>query len=362
MKLINCLALPLAMAVAATAYAGDEDKDTGLKLNVGDKAPEIDVAHWIKGDAITEFEEGNIYVVEFWATWCGPCKASMPHISEIQEKMKDYKVTVIGISDEPLQTVAAFLVKTDNENKMWWDKTRYTLATDPDRSVYKDYMQAAGQNGIPTSFVVGKEGHIEWIGHPMNLDTVLEDVVHDNWDRDAYLAKWKQEMAAEANFNRLFSAWREAQANEDWNKAQATADEIIALGEQYDSFKINKFMTFIGPMNEPTKGYAYGNELLKDYWDNEAMLNQIAWLTVDSDGIQTRDLKFALKAAEQANKLSDSSDGAILDTLARVYYEMGDLKNALKFQKMAVENATDQFRPQLEEALKKYESEAKAKK
>lgn len=68
----------------------------------------------------------------------------------------------VGVSDEKLQTVTDFLGKDE-----WKEKTRYTLATDPDRSTYNSYMAAAGQNGIPTAFVVGRDGCVEWIGHPM---------------------------------------------------------------------------------------------------------------------------------------------------------------------------------------------------
>jgi thiol-disulfide isomerase/thioredoxin len=360
MRLTNCLAASIALAVAAVAFAGDEADDKGLKLTVGDKAPAIDIAHWVKGDQIEEFEEGKIYVVEFWATWCPPCRDSMPHLSELQEKLKDYDVTIVGVSDEPLQTVAKFLVEKDDEAKMWWDKTRYTLTTDPDRSVYTDYMTAAAQNGIPTSFVVGKDGHVEWIGHPTALDSVLEDVVHDKWNRDEYKAEWEKQMSSQVEFSKLVQAWRAARMNGDWTTAQQKADELIALGN--DQFKVQKFLTYVGPMNDPKQGYAYGNTIAEELWDNEQMLNQMAWEVVDTDGIQTRNLEFALKLATRANELTDSEDGAILDTLARVYYEMGDIDNALKYQRLAVKHSTEQFRADLEDALEKYEAEAKSAK
>jgi thiol-disulfide isomerase/thioredoxin len=140
-------------------------------LKVGDPAPALDVEHWIKGDAVTTFQPGQAYVVEFWATWCPPCKDSMPHPSKLQAELGD-KVVIIGLSDEALDTAKTFLDKPE-----WAAKTHYTLGTDPDRSSYADYMEAAKQSGIPTSFLVNGEGNIEWIGHPAGMDGPLFEML-----------------------------------------------------------------------------------------------------------------------------------------------------------------------------------------
>ena len=69
----------------------------GAGLNIGDSAPAFKVDRWYKGAAVPAFERGRIYVVEFWATWCGPCKEAIPHITELARKYKD-TVTVTGVS------------------------------------------------------------------------------------------------------------------------------------------------------------------------------------------------------------------------------------------------------------------------
>jgi len=305
-------------AIAASAFvsgslaqAGDEAKT----LKVGDKAPALDVCHWLKGADVTTFDEGKVYVVEFWATWCGPCRASMPHISDLQEKYKDYGVTFIGISDEKLQTVFSFLKQEE-----WDGKTKYTMATDPDRSVYNDYMKAAGQGGIPTAFVVGREGEIEWIGHPMEIDPVIEALAHGTWDREAYAAKEAKQRTAMQKLGEAF----EMLADEE------TADE--------------------------------GLQLLKDnvnvVWDNAQALNQISWNLTTAEEVAKRDLDFAMKLATRACELTNNESGMILDTLARIHYEKGDVKKALEIQKEAVEHAEAGFEEELEEWLERYEKEA----
>ena len=170
-------AAALALWVPTVCMAGGEDRYK--TLTIGDEAPKAEISHWLKGLPVDEFEDGKIYVMDFWATWCGPCKASIPHISELQEQYADYDVTFIGVSDEKLQKVVKFLTAADSKNVLWTDKIQYTLATDPDKSTYKAYMTPAAQQGIPTAFIIGKDSRIEWIGNPLDMDDVLPRVVRE---------------------------------------------------------------------------------------------------------------------------------------------------------------------------------------
>lgn len=70
-----------------------QDKTT---LKVGDPAPPVKVFKWVKGNPVESFEKDKVYVMEFWATWCGPCKAAMPHLSEMARKYAG-KVTFTGV-------------------------------------------------------------------------------------------------------------------------------------------------------------------------------------------------------------------------------------------------------------------------
>ena len=75
--------------------------------NIGSKAPKLQIEHWVKGKPVdlAMADEKKIHILEFWATWCGPCRDSIPHLTKLQEKYKGKGVTVIGITDEPKATV-----------------------------------------------------------------------------------------------------------------------------------------------------------------------------------------------------------------------------------------------------------------
>ena len=346
-----------AAALSVATFAADEPKP----LNIGDPAPAIEVSHWIKGTPVEKFEKGKVYVVEFWATWCGPCRASMPHIAELQDEYKDYNVQFLGISDEDLPTVIGFLVKNDAEGKQWYEKMGYTVATDPDRSVFDDYMKAAGQNGIPTAFIVGKTGNIEWIGHPMNIEEPIKEVVNDSWDREAYRKKMEVQQKNQRKVATLMQSLQEAAAQNDWKKEVSILDDVIALGDQYEGYKIYKFQILLTSSDDPKAAYAFGEKIAKENWDEAQTLNSIAWFVVDDDSVKNRDLDFAMKLAKRASELTDDAEPSILDTYAHVYFAKGDYKNAVKWEQMAVDHLGGDDGPMatdLKKALQKFKDAA----
>ncbi len=171
------------LILAATLLAAT-DMAKGDTLKVGDSAPVLSPAKWLKGAPIPAFKPGHVYVVEFWATWCGPCKANIPHLTEMAKKYQG-KAEVIGVdiweSPDPsintLPKVASFV-------KQQGPHMDYHVAADTTHNrVANAWMKAAGEGGIPTAFIIGKDGRIAWIGNPaLGLVAALPQVINGKFD------------------------------------------------------------------------------------------------------------------------------------------------------------------------------------
>ena len=149
----------------------------------------------------------------------------MPHISELQTKYKD-DVAFIGVTREDEKTVRGFLSKQSNHGGTWNDVIQYRLALDAGDWTNTNYMRAAGQNGIPCAFIVGREGIVEWIGHPARIDEPLAKVVEGTWDREEAVAQMKQQQLMQQSMMKLSTMLRKS----DFDGALGVVDDLEAAG------------------------------------------------------------------------------------------------------------------------------------
>lgn len=140
-----------------------------VPTKLGDAAYPLVGLTWVKGEPVN-VGGGKVTVVEFWATWCPPCRVSIPHLTDLQAKYEDRGVVVVGISNEDEATVRPFVEKMGQ-------KMDYHVAIDGAGKVGGGYMGAFKQNSIPTAFVVDKAGKVLWHGHPAEIEPVLDQVV-----------------------------------------------------------------------------------------------------------------------------------------------------------------------------------------
>jgi len=334
-------ALTLLTGVALVVAA----RTAEAKLTVGDPAPKLQVAKWVQGDPVKAFDTNHVYIVEFWATWCGPCRVSIPHLNELHEKFKDKGLIAIGqdVWDQD-DGVAAFVKKMG-------DQMTYRVALDDKSQETKgfmavNWMQAADQNGIPAAFVINKQGRITWIGHPMGLDEkILEAVLADKFDIAKAAADYEKQQQAQAQEMELSKKLRQALKNKDWDGAEAAVAEMKKLEPAMgDSLETIRFSILLG-----RKNYTEAHP------KNATMQNSLAWTIATQPGLEKRDLALAEKMAGRANEATQGKEPAVLDTLARVQFMNGKQKEAIATEQKALDLVPDEQKVFLKKFLASYQ-------
>jgi thiol-disulfide isomerase/thioredoxin len=320
------------LAAAVVALLALDQPDPALKI--GDPAPPLAVSRWVKGDPVKTFDKDKLYVIEFWATWCGPCRESIPHLTAVQKAHKD-RITVIGVSvaEEDQAKVEPFVRKMG-------ERMGYAVAIDDvpagdtrgqNGQMMKLWTTAAGQRGIPSAFIIN-QGRVAWIGHPNELDRPLEDVLARGWD-----------------FESAARARRQLKAVED--------DASLEIGEA----GWRRFQFTLGA-GQVAKAMTYGSHLVDSIFKDQPFeLKVIAYLIVDyapkKDGAKP-DLHLALKAARRACEITHNAEIQPLEVLARVYFALDDAAQALYTQQLAIALAGDDASDEMKKALEEYRKSA----
>jgi thiol-disulfide isomerase/thioredoxin len=323
------------------------------KLELGMPAPTLSVEKWIKGAPVAAFEKDKVYVVEFWATWCPPCIASMPHLSSLQRQFGERGVTIVGLTSADSR--GNTLEKVERMVSEKGDGMGYTVAWDKGRSTYTAFMDAAGQNGIPTSFVIDKAGRVAYIGHPMFLDEPLGEILAGTWD----VARDPAEL--EADQAELFGFYGSVQTDPKGTLAKLPAFETRHphLATLTDPLRLQGELA---TGNQGAAGVTGARIAERAIAARDAeQLNALARLIAGStSGDAPRDLDLALRAAQKAAELTGSREFAVLETLANVHFLRGELESAVAVQTKAVTVAPDKRKAGLMRTLEEYQAKSKS--
>ena len=351
-------------------------------LEVTEQAPDIIITDWYnKPNSLIQDKNGKtVYLVEFWASWCKPCIPSVKFLNELQKKYKKQGLEIIAITDESQGDTIKFL-KEHN--------IQYSVGFDKDGKTMQSYL--TDKDGLPTSFIINKDGVVVYKGHPMKSETILKQVLNDKYD----LAEVKKLKDLEKKLEKAIRAFNIQEASDiaeeilyiSPNNFDAMQFRLLAfekMGQEMAAFAFLDSLIKKFPENEdtyfiklslfidlkPEKVNDFAEEIYNQFKDTPRTMNRLAWELIDNGEFATQHLGIALKSAKEAVKngkpLGNDFYSASIDTLARCYYYIGLLGKAIKNQETAYNLAkggkneseiykTLQYYKKAEELKKKYQ-------
>jgi len=170
MKFIYYFLLTAVVGLSAFTTGYGQESGGNIFLDEGSAVVTYPAVEWIKGEPVTQFDKNKIYIVELWATWCGPCIKSMPHMKALADKFKDKGVILIAqdVMEKDIDKVKKFVSDQGDSYNF-----RVAYSGDEGSDFDKKWVKAAGIRSIPTTFII-QNNKVVWITLPTSVN---EDII-----------------------------------------------------------------------------------------------------------------------------------------------------------------------------------------
>jgi thiol-disulfide isomerase/thioredoxin len=335
----------LAVSVSVT---GKESTKTVL---IGDPAPSLDDATWLRGGPHDDWQPGHVYVLDFWATWCAPCLEMMPAYQTLQDRFAEAGAHVIGVaiwSEKGPMTPVQALAKHP--------QLQYAVAEDREGQVAQAFMAGTESGGLPTVMVVDREGRLAWVGeHGDELERVVLAVTTGSFDLSA--AKTDDDQRRQSQ--RLFAEIDELRRAGRPGDAATLVDKVIALDESRNGWAYAmKYQILARDRADLEAAANVAEQFLALSSGRNPYFNYIFALRLthgyDPEQDPRDDLDLAQRLIGRAIELAETPDSDTLVLQARIFSLRGQATAAVRAQRLALEAAALAEQPGLKATLDEY--------
>ena len=334
------------------------------QLKPGMPAPKLSIGRWIKGEPVAELQAGKVYVVEFWATWCAPCRSAIPQLTRLQKQYADSGLVVLGVNvlENDAGQVEPFMQKVGGQMgyRVGVEEPLKPAQTQPNEPMLVarpgrmavDWMEASGNQGLPCTFIVDREGKIAWVGHPSRLLTPLTKVMQGRFD----LA---EQAALDAKVEALHRQAFEAAEADAFDEALAAMDQLAAVDpEAAAAMKPDRLGALLGKGDLKAAAALARSLLDKAAVDRDPTLAfQTAQRLLPEAGQTKLDPEMAFNAAKLAYDLGDQSV-QFKSLMASGYAVKGQWAQAIALQSEVVEKLSGPLRKREQQRLDLYKKKA----
>lgn len=255
MKLPKFISLFFVILAGALAIAEtDRKEDSGarddgeISLQIGHDIPLrlLQDCRWIQGEPPKAWKAGEVYIVEVWGTWCGPCIANIPHLNGIYKKYNGKGIYFYSLMyHEPDFDKAEKFVKSKG------DGLSYPVGyVDPGDARLQEEI---GKNGAPCAYVF-VDGKLVFHAHPYRFnDEVLEDLAAGGDRRKKVFETFASENLRDVKYQAIFRNFDRAIQLKDWDEAKECEQAM---------------RSFLGEKNpSAADGMAFRIAMLTEKWD-----------------------------------------------------------------------------------------------